>query len=366
MIPTRSNVPNKFNSRSIELINPKPDPDISAIVDDIVKEFKASVLRVSRGFKTPQGASFERSFTLLANQRFASNRKIKSRILAMAKNKATLERNIGRYSRVNLTSPSSITRLKPSNELIQKYVNITNKLKKDPMYFISTSLKAQGYKLETPEKMAYCNNYLTLKIDQIKCVEETGWDWTGSDEIDVGGSAINPIGATTKITAWSAGSFDSGSVKKYRPNKTMANFDLRAGGDSWPKSFLVTLAMAEIDGRGFDGFLKKLFEALEEKIKSKLKELAQAAGAAIGTALGGIAGTGIGALIGWIAGYVIDKIVDWVKSLFDDDIIGVENFRFVQPGPCALIEGTQTQSFNLRRFKGSGGIYDVRYCWQLS
>ncbi|HVF13870.1 MAG TPA: hypothetical protein VM942_04675, partial [Acidimicrobiales bacterium] len=99
-------------------------------------------------------------------------------------------------------------------------------------------------------------NRLELRIHRVKCVTETN-EW-GDDEIDLGGTIVDETGDTEKIANFRvSSSFDDGEVKTYAPPRTFATFDLTEG-TLFPKSYYVTLVLAEVDFGGISALLDKL------------------------------------------------------------------------------------------------------------
>jgi hypothetical protein len=150
---------------------------------------------------------------------------------------------------------------------------------------------------------------LGLYLTKVECIEETD-DGIGSDEIRLGGTATGAGGVTWKIPALPAmEDFDDHETRYFNPDKLFAEFRLDGGGDHWPKTFGVVLAMAEEDWGGFGDFLNDLWNLVDDKVKAAIGIVASAAfAAAIGNVLVGI------------AVFVIGALVDWFISLAKDDI----------------------------------------------
>jgi len=106
---------------------------------------------------------------------------------------------------------------------------------------------------------------LEFRLLRVKCQDETGGTNFGSDDIAVGGVAVNPDGSTAKIGEFKIGEFDKGESKPV--DRRLALFDLRNGG-GFPKAFAVTLVLAEKDHGG----LTKLLDRLPKQISDHVIE----------------------------------------------------------------------------------------------
>ena len=196
---------------------------------------------------------------------------------------------------------------------------------------------------------------LRVFLGAVRCVEET--DELGSDEINMGGTRIDPFGNTKIIDEFVVSDdFDQGEVVQYAGlGHQLTGWDL-VTNQGWPITYGILLAMAEKDDGGFWDFLHQLWEKVKEKAEPLI---AAGIGAAAGGALGGLWGAVIGAVVG--------AIIGWIISLFDnaDDIVGVV--------PVTLSLGAATKSYydwaqltsgeGLRttaQFIGDGGYYRAR------
>lgn len=150
---------------------------------------------------------------------------------------------------------------------------------------------------------------LGLYLTKVECIEATD-DGIGSDEIRLGGTAVGAGGVSWKIPALPVmEDFDDQETRYFNPDKLFAEFRLDGGGDHWPKTFGVVIAMAEEDWGGFGDFLNDLWHLVDDKVKAAIGVVASAAlAAAIGNVLVGIAVFVIGALIDWFISLAEDEI----------------------------------------------------------
>jgi len=201
-------------------------------------------------------------------------------------------------------------------------------------------------------------NKLELRIHKVKCIDETGgWPEWGDDEIYLGGTTVDETGDTKKVSKFHVKDFaKDGDVKNYAPPKQFTWFSL-LGGTTWPKSYFVTLVLAEVDMGGLADFLNKLLEKVKEQVVIALV----AAGADIGASVG-IVGAVIGAVVGWVVGMVFE----WLKSWWSDDIFKPVTVSISIPSLNARWAGGQTDSpEGWIKWWGHGGTYKLWYDWRL-
>ncbi|MBK8042751.1 MAG: hypothetical protein KBG02_04380 [Haliscomenobacter sp.] len=201
-----------------------------------------------------------------------------------------------------------------------------------------------------------------LRIQQVRCLDETNPEWWGSDEIAMGGTYLQKDGTVKKVAKFNVGGgFDDGDTKNYpAPNyKEFANIDF--GTDNiWPKYLNATLVLAEVDMGGLADFLTKLVNKVTEYVKKYL-------GTAIGAAIGGAIGGWIGAAIGAIVGYVLDKVIGWLISWWSDDIFPPVSIQLRLNTPYEIPSSHRIDSEErYAYFKGHGGHYRVTYDWLLN
>jgi hypothetical protein len=208
--------------------------------------------------------------------------------------------------------------------------------------------KAQGAKLTR----------LRLMIKKVRCIKPTsGW---GSDEIAMGGLAIDPDGKTRKIGEFMVGTGFLAGKEKVWPGagKAFAEWKIVANG-VWPQVYPSMLLMVEKDNGGFSTMLSKLWSLVKDYVTAALKK----AGAALAGALG--------AIIGAVVGYVLSALVGWIISWWQDDLI--------QMKPMQLHLGAATASYyaaigltaeppklSTLNFMGDGGHYRLWYHFQAT
>ena len=101
---------------------------------------------------------------------------------------------------------------------------------------------------------------LELRIHKVRCDDETNGflgSEAGSDEIDLGGTTVDESGDTHKVSPFRVASFgDDGDQKVFSPPRRFTFFNLTEG-TAFPKGYVATLVLAEIDSGGFNDFLRQ-------------------------------------------------------------------------------------------------------------
>lgn len=262
------------------------------------------------------------------------------------------------------TSPASAEEVQQElNELKERYHGIIPPERLDALISGLNDSSAAG-----PEA-ARLNRQLRFRVHEVKCVDETNPEWPGGDEISMGGAAAGDTGVATEIRElFVGGGFDDGDRKTYAPPLVLQQFDMLAG--NFPKTYIVTLTLAEKDNGGMSEFIRKLWEAIKGKVTEILNALAAAAGAAIGGKIGGSIGTAIagplGTIIGAVAGAIIGALVAWLVNALKDDIFPPQaSSAFFYAPDGTFPGGSLTSPRDSLHFRDHGGHYQVTYDWQI-
>lgn len=202
---------------------------------------------------------------------------------------------------------------------------------------------------------------LELRIHKVRCVDETDGflgSEAGDDEIDLGGVTVDESGDTKKVAPFRVGSsFDDGEQKVFSPPKRFTFFNLKEG-TAFPKSYFVTLVLAEVDMGGLPGFINQLFDWVKSKVTAALA-------AALGGAIGASGGP-VGAIIGAAVGFVVGLVFDLLKSIWEDDIFKPATVSVSIPSLNARWAGGKTDSpEGVITYTGHGGKYQLTYDWRL-
>lgn len=201
---------------------------------------------------------------------------------------------------------------------------------------------------------------LEMRIHKVRCVDETGgfFERFGNDEIDLGGIGVDETGDTHAIAKFRAGSnFDDGEQVNFSPPRSFTTFDLRKG-TAFPKSYFVTLVLAESDpGGGLPTFVNQLVQKVKDKVRTAII-------AAVGTL--GASGGPIGVAIGLAVGAVLDRVFALLARIWADDIFPAVTASVSIASLTARWPGGKTDSpESIATFKGHGGHYQVTYDWRM-
>jgi len=201
---------------------------------------------------------------------------------------------------------------------------------------------------------------LELRLHRVHCLEETGsgpFSDVGEDEIALSGTSVDESGDVKKFSEFRVGDFDDGDDKSFSPPRRLTIFNLREG-TAFPKSYFVTLVLAEKDMGGLSDFVNRLLDKVRERVTAML---AAALGAAIGAS-----GGPVGVIIGAAVGFVVGKVFDLLKSVFADDVFPPRTVSVAVPSLNHRFPGGRTDSAESTiRFDGHGGEYTLTYDWRV-
>lgn len=200
-------------------------------------------------------------------------------------------------------------------------------------------------------------------VTKIKCVDETNPEFWGHDEIALAGVSVDEDGDTKKIAEkYIGGGFDDGDSKSYS-NWRYHWFSLREG-QHWPKTYLVSLILAEKDNGGLANVLNSVWEKIRDKVKAAIEK-------AVAGALKEYLGEAIAAAIGKAVAWVVDVFVGWIINLWNDDIFPVFTAQVTTPSMTARWHypngtwGNPSSGIRTAHFYGFGGHYYVQYYWKF-
>jgi hypothetical protein len=182
------------------------------------------------------------------------------------------------------------------------------------------------------------NPHYTIKATRFRCNDETGWDWTGSDEpYWIFGSLGSGTAVTTRSHVF--GDVDSGDSRTFESNE----------GCIWGQNCLAQdLPAGEI------GSLISLWEhdyGNPDTIKAGVAA-AFAAAAAI------LAATGVAA---WVAAVVagVGAVIQWLLGFMDDDHIADQTIVFTREVIESQLTKTGQMMNVVRRFTDGDGDYTL-------
>jgi hypothetical protein len=340
-----------------------PDPKLQKIAERIALEAELAVEKVAVSFTQPTEyplTSDAKSIERILESRF--------NILPQATKQAAAARAINRINA-------------PAAERAARYgdlagVDLTNSVAIDTQ--VQALLFPEDLKLPPDHPIIIFNlrrqervpavllrqqatNKLELRIHRVKCLDETDGflgSEAGDDEIYLGGTNVDESGDAEKIDPFLVrDDFDDGEEQTYLPPKQFTSFDLTEGTD-FPKSYFVTLVLAEVDNGGLPEVLHKLLMWVKEKVTTALTT-------AIGGAIGASGGP-IGAAIGAAVGAAVGLIIDFIKEIWEDDAFEPATLRVDIPSLDARWPGDMTDSpEGVITYRGHGGEYQVTYDWRI-
>ena len=201
-----------------------------------------------------------------------------------------------------------------------------------------------------------------LRLRRVRCIDETNGFFgseAGADEISLGGSEVDETGDTRKISPFHVRNYGHDNESKtYEPPRRFTFFNLTEG-TKFPKSYFVTMVLAEVDMGGLPEFVDNLYKWVKDKVVTALT-------AAIGAALGTASGGPIGAIIGVAVGWAVGKAYEIFKSVWEDEIFTPVTARLDVPSAShRFTGGSTTSAVGTATFSGHGGKYDISYDWHL-
>lgn len=357
-------------SDAVEIVDPK----LRALAQRVAKEMELAVEKVAANHKDnakfPLPANANSTERVLAS-RFSQLPQVIKEVAAtkaisrINAPKAVREGHFGDLTAVNLSNPASVdeqaralsfpTALKLPASHLQNLPELHGPVLMshfDPVNRVETGgSRASAQALKK----------LELRVHNVKCIDETGgWlaERAGDDEIKLGGTTVDATGNTKNVAAFMVrNDFDDGEQKVYSPAKQFTEFNLTEG-NTFPKSYFVTLVLAEVDMGGISEFLNKLLGIVKEKVKNAL--------IAAGVSLGGVIGGPLGAAIGAMVGYVVDRVFESFKAIWDDDVFKPVTVSVNIPSATTLFPGGRMDSPEaMVNFSGHDGKYQLIYDWRV-
>ena len=228
---------------------------------------------------------------------------------------------------------------------------------------------AVGFHLPVSNKFRPQQSPATLEFDivSVNCDEETGITNWGSDQMNIGGAAIDALGNVSSIGPYGLGTYDTGTNRTI--NGFLASFDL-AAGRGWPRSCFAVLAPSNKAVGGLIDFINGLVEKARDYIATYVGAAAGAAlGGYVGGALGAIGGpigaalgALVGAAVGYVVGWAIDHLWSWIKNAFDGHVFKPVTFQFDLPFYGAMFSSAPFTGW----WSGAGGHYTMSFQIQQS
>ena len=220
---------------------------------------------------------------------------------------------------------------------------------------------------------------LGFYLTEVRCIDETDPE-IGTDEISVGGLAIDEGGNTRKFGPFpvsqnfveNAGTVvypnvgqQLSAVRFPLPGQAMVSFDPGPVGH-WPQNYAVILTLAEVDDGGFADFLNDAWHQVAPTIKQLIENAVAAAGAVFG-AIGAFVGKVLGKILAWLADVFVGWIIDWFKD--DLSAPGTALVALNSADGASYFNSNGWTNFDTPEgqfdFKWAGGEYTARCRWQV-
>jgi len=228
-----------------------------------------------------------------------------------------------------------------------------------------------------PESGAYLANpeisTLRLRCVRLHCLDETGTsgpgEW-GSDEMAMGGSLVEISPEGENVSKFGLvdleGNWDDDDWNKWTSPRGLVATPINLD-NGWPKAFLATFVLVEVDSGDYSKTLDELVEKVRPIVKDELEKALLAAGAAGGLAAGGPLGAAIGFVAAKLAAYIAEKLFEWIAGAWHDDPFKPGNMILELPGPGALFSGGLYDAPDTHwTSTGHDGKYEYWLDWALS
>ncbi|WP_033328010.1 hypothetical protein [Streptomyces yerevanensis] len=339
-----------------------PSAKVKAIAERVALEFQLAADKVAAHHAEPGKyplPSDAKSTEQLLARRFrtlpeAQQKQAADRISVELRGGAARTKRLGDLAKIDLKSPSGIdeqVRKTPLPARMKFPVDELQRMSDALVGPMTTATQETAAAAAFPEL-----RNLELRIHRVKCVDETSE--IGKDEIDAGGTSVDEDGDTKKISAFRVRSFSTGTVQAYSPPRRFTTFSLTEQSKvTFPKTYFVTLVVAEVDWGGLADFLNELLD----KVKAKV---AAALAAAIGGAIGSPGGP-LGIAIGVAVGFVVGLVFDYLKGLWGDEVFKPITVSATISSLISRFPGGQDNSTDRTLdFKGHGGHYQLTYDWR--
>ena len=331
---------------------PELDPKLRKIAVRVARVAELAVEKVAANFAEPGKfpLAAEKSLEQILASRFKTLRPdTKKAAAANAINRinapaAVRARRFGDIASVDLTKATAV-------EAQVRALPFPAELKLPKDYLSTlTTLHGQVMDSNSPKSSPkQTTNKLEFRIHEVACLDETNGflgSEAGDDEIDLGGFAVDETGEVSKINAFRVGSeFDDGEKRVYSPPQRFCWFDMTEG-KAWPKSYFVTLVLAEADMGGLPSFLNDVVDWAKVQLAAYLAESGV-----------GIIAAAVVVVVGWIW--------DLFASIWEDDIFPLYTASAAVRSFDTRWPGDKTYSpLHAVNLGAHGGKYRIEYDWR--
>jgi hypothetical protein len=313
------------------LVNPKmpKDPHLRAIAEDVLAKLKYSFAAAAAGEHPSAPGGMDRMFQkYLATRKPAARARYGEHARALLASPLPIRsRDFRRYAAVDAQAYRAlgsdrigerVGKLAPAvagDDLKLRLEKFTRAVFKLPSGFTGTPIL-------TPDHAAgLAFKKMSLFIRRVTCLGESN-EWSDSDEINLGGTATDPLGNTTLVPEFVVSDdFDEGEQVDFGWGKVFHTWDIVTKSGGFPYLYSAVIAVGEKDQGGFSKFLQDLWAEVGSEVTNLIGTAVGAAvGAAIGAAFAGI-GAIVGAAIGAFIGWLISFFADFEEG---DDVVGAD------------------------------------------
>jgi hypothetical protein len=364
-------------------------PAVRAIVDDVINKLRYSFAAAAAEDAPSAPGRADRVFAeFLASRTPADRAGYKARAGQMLGSPSTRTAHFGRFGAVEPHDyramgadkvTSKVGALEVDRAVVQKEVMAITKRTLEDLMPSDPKIALQLPKVTGPHGKPLLNGLpkpnipdikaglaykkLKLFVTRVKCIEETSE--IGSDEIAMGGSAVDTKGNTHIVGDFMVhDDFDQGDQVNLGFGRTFFTWDLATAPAGFPYVYGALLVMAEKDDGGFYKMLKEIWDIVSGEVKILL---AAGLGAWIGSivsgpfaGLGAVVGAAIGGFIGWLVN-ALDNPDDLVEAKALTMTLTSSTKSYYDWAKLTSPQGWTTTL----RFKGDGGVYEVDVAYRV-
>jgi hypothetical protein len=228
-----------------------------------------------------------------------------------------------------------------------------------------------------PHSGAYLANpevsTLTLRCVRLHCINKTGTnvpDEWGSDEMVMGGSLIEISPAGENVHKFGLvdleGGWDDNEWNNWMSPRGLVATPINLD-NGWPKAFLATFVLVEVDSGDYSKTLDELMEKVRPIVKNELEKALLAGGSAGELAAGGQVVAVIGFVAAKLAAYILNQVFVWISGAWHDDSFKPGNMILELSGPDALFSGGMYNAPDTYWIStGHDGKYEYWLDWVLA
>lgn len=335
-----------------------PSAKVLAVAERVVREFQLAAEKVaahhSEPAKYPMPAGSTAMEHLMASRFKAlpegTRKKAADRVVADLKNAPGRAKKLDDLAKVDLRSTTTVEAQVKKLPFPAKLRFPADELRKAAP--VAEASGAESVEAENAAVAAVPLRQLELRLHQVKCLEETNEFF--KDEIGLGGTAIDESGDVEKISTFKVRSFHTDGVQTYTPPRRLVRFSLTEGPVKFPKSYFVTLVLAELDQGGFSDFVSRLYEKVRDAVA-----------AALASAIVGPLPAPIAILIRDFVVTVIKRVFDMLKTIWQDDIFQPFTVETTIRSLTSRWAGRTDSTERVVTFTGHGGRYQLVYDWRM-